>query len=140
MLNKKLKGQYENVMILDPVANHVIGDEIKFYTNTPDRIHVATGYRRVVIGDRGPYVEFAHDHVFQVLHTPEDQKWRAEGDWPMKVFYFEFRTADGVMVYKQNRTVKYADYQIGMFYVSPWDLTTEEYPILAAGEKPEHHL
>jgi hypothetical protein len=86
---------------------------------------VAVGYRRLVIGQRGAYIEFTDEHIeHNKLTIPDDQKYRFSGDWPDKVFYFEYRTADesNVMVYHQNQYVGYADYIPGMYYISPADL------------------
>jgi hypothetical protein len=99
---------------------------------------VAIGYRRLVIGQRGAYIEFDDEHIeHDKLTVPEDQKYRFHGDWPDKVFYFEYRTTDesNVMVYHQNQYVGYADYKPGMYYIAPSDLewggaklSTEEPP------------
>jgi hypothetical protein len=39
----------------------------------------------------------------------------------------EWRTKDqsNVKVYEQSRTVDYADYRVGLFYISPFDLFVE---------------
>lgn len=86
---------------------------------------VAIGYRRLVIGQRGAYIEFTDEHIeHNQLTVPDDQKYRFRDDWSDKVFYFEYRTADAsnVMVYHQNQYVGYADYIPGMYYISPADL------------------
>lgn len=87
--------------------------KMRFYTASG--LHVATGYKRVVIGDRGPYIEFNPQQVVRDnLHIPEQRH----------VYFTELRSNDesNVMVYDQRRTVKYADYKIGLYYVSPVDL------------------
>lgn len=109
---------------------------IEFKTNSG--LIIAIGYRRLVVGQRGAYVEFADEHIeHKHLYVPEDQKYRFYGDWPDKVFYFEYRTDDesNVMVYHQNQYVGYADYKPGMYYIAPQDLhwggtklSTEEPP------------
>jgi len=77
------------------------------------------GYDRIVIGKRGPYVEFTTlDH--DILNIPDDQKWRLFSD---KVYYVEYRTKiDNVKVYYQLKPVDYADYQVDKYYISPFDL------------------
>lgn len=95
----------------------------EFYTHSG--LLIAVGYRRLVVGKRGAYVEFdetqiTHEHI----RVPEDQAYRLTGDWPDKVFYFEYRTIDecNVMVYHQKRYVGYADYIPGLYYISPDEL------------------
>lgn len=85
---------------------------------------VATGYRRVVVGKRGPYVEFELSHFgegMDVFVIPGDQRWRKSYS---RAYYIEWRTIDEcrIKMYQQKRLVEYADYQIGLFYISPGDL------------------
>ena len=63
------------------------------------------------------------------IYVPEDQKWRLKS---YVCFYSEWRTNDEcfVKIYNQKRLVKYADYKIGMWYISPFDLTSDKYPEL----------
>jgi hypothetical protein len=60
------------------------------------------------------------------LHIPPDQEWRIHSE---KAFYIEHRSRDAanVKVYEQRRTVDYADYRVGMFYIAPEDLVIQPY-------------
>ena len=51
--------------------------------------------------------------------------WRLDNE---KVYYWEFRSMDvsNVMIYFQMKTVNYADYKIGFFYVDPEDVVLKE--------------
>ena len=85
-------------------------------------LHLATGYTRVVIGKRGPYVEFLQRHIrMDNFYMPPDEEYRINDN---VAFYVEYRSkcADNVMLYVQKRRVAYADYQIGYCYMSPLDL------------------
>ena len=44
----------------------------------------------------------------------------------------EWKTKDesNVKVYEQNRTVEYADYNVGLLYISPFDLSVEGEPVV----------
>lgn len=95
-------------------------DKLKFFNSS--NILVAKGYRRVVIGKRGPYVEFDKDQIkWDKFHVPHDQEYRKDSG---VVYYEEWRSSDqsNVMLYVQKRTVAYADYKIGKIYISPVDL------------------
>jgi len=89
-------------------------------------IRIARGYQRVVIGGRGPYVEFTEENLSGEdgswsLIIPEDQKWRLTSK---TAYYIEYRcrgTANA-KIYKQVRRVDYADYIPGLFYISPFEL------------------
>ena len=111
-------------------------DYTRFETSTG--LHVATGYTRVVIGERGPYVEFLPSHlIWDSLHIPDEEKYRLEHPWKDRVFYVEWRIKDqsNVKVYDQKRTVEYADYKVGLFYISPFDLLVEGEPVITKLEE-----
>lgn len=105
----------KNVKYLKDVVS---SNDLQFYTKTG--LLIATGYDRLVIGKRGPYVEFS-DVVLDNIHIPNEQKYRLDS---LVVYYDEYRTNDecNVKVYFQKKTVKYADYKIGKWYISPYDL------------------
>lgn len=90
---------------------------------------VATRYTRVVIGSRGPYIEFNTDSInMSNFHVPPDQLWRFTSS---TAYYIEYRSIkDNVKLYIQLRTVNYADYKVGMCYISPFDLISDIYPVL----------
>lgn len=88
---------------------------------TESKLKVATGYERIVIGKRGPYVEFSSPHILvKNLYIPDDQRYRVDSQ---TTYYIEYKTVqDNVKVYLQKRTVDYADYLPGLWYISPFDL------------------
>lgn len=95
-------------------------DEVELFSK--DGLHLCTGYNRIVIGGRGPYVEFTDEQIdFKSFHVPKDQLYRLTD---RRVYYVELRSTDksNVKLYYQLQTVAYADYKIGMFYISPYDL------------------
>lgn len=97
------------------------GSEITLFTKHPSYSAIAEQYQRVVIGQRGPYVEFTKNQIFdKSLYIPKNQLYRLSDP---KVYYIEFRTIENdIKVYYQMRSVAYADYKIGCFYISPNDL------------------
>lgn len=83
---------------------------------------LSRGYNRIVIGGRGPYVEFTDEQInFKSFYIPKDRLFRVTD---RRVYYIEFRSIDesNVKLYYQLQTVAYADYKIGMLYISPYDL------------------
>ena len=60
-----------------------------------------------------------------------------EHPWKDKVFYVEWRAKDqsNVKVYDQKRTVEYADFKVGLFYISPFDLFVKEEAAITKVEK-----
>ena len=99
------------------------GAKIQLFANYPYLI--ANGYQRVVIGQRGPYVEFTKNQILDTeLYIPKSQLYRLSDP---KVYYIEFRTVEkNIKVYYQMRNVAYADYLINHFYISPFDLYKED--------------
>ena len=83
---------------------------------------LTNGYTRIVFGGRGPYIEFDDSQILKnKFEVPEGQKYRLTN---VVCFYVEYRSKDtsNVKLYHQKRKVKYADYKIGMYYISPFDL------------------
>ena len=85
---------------------------------------LAAGYTRLLIGGRGPYVEFDPSQISRDAIEPEPgQEYRLTEEWRQKAFYGWFRTKVGHRkMYEQFRYVGYADYIPGYFYISPDDL------------------
>jgi hypothetical protein len=79
---------------------------------------LCTGYKRIVIGQRGPYVEIEFDQLnSEAFNEMPDQHY----------YYVELRsTIDNVKAYFQLKEVDYADYKIGLVYISPFDLALED--------------
>jgi len=103
-------------------------NDIQFYTKSGSL--VAKGYKRVVIGDRGPYIEFDRSQIEgKSFFIPDNAKYRLSDK---RVYYVEGRSKDESLVklYYQTKTVEYADYKVGMAYISPFDLTSDKYEVL----------
>lgn len=96
-------------------------EPIEFYTKDT-HILLATDYMRIVIGGRGPYVEFTVQMLVAPNMTlPIHERWRTQST---NAFYIEFRSncTAFVKIYAQKKPVDYADYVPGMCYISPFDL------------------
>lgn len=98
---------------------------IKFYTK--NGLLLATGYKRIVIGGRGAYIEFdpsqiAHDNIY----VPKYAEHKLENNLS---YYHEYRSKDecDVKLYDQKLRVSYADYKVGMWYISPNVVKTDEF-------------
>lgn len=97
-----------------------VGTKVKLTTKTG--LQLATEYNRIVIGKRGPYVEFKKPHIlFMNLYIPDNEKWRIDSP---SCYYIEYRSIDTsfVKIYQQKETVTYADYLKEYYYISPYDL------------------
>eukprot|EP01083_Nonionella_stella_P081073 223138_1 len=132
---KKDRTRVENQLFLPELGSDQCA--IHFYNRTNTQQLIATNYTRIVYGDHGPYIEFTADHI----HWDAFPNTAAKGD--SVAYYDEFYNAgDGnVKLYAQRKTVHdqpnppkgkysvhhnraegYADYKIGVYYLSPDDL------------------
>lgn len=104
------------------------GTKCNLYTGNSDSQKdccIANEYNRVVLGQRGAYVEFTKDQIFDnKLYIPKSQLFRLSDP---RIYYIEFRTIiDDVKVYYQMRNVAYADYLINYFYIDANNLYTSD--------------
>ena len=86
--------------------------------NTNDTM-IAVDYRRIVYGDYGAYVEIEPNDM-----TLSNLEYRFGNRPTRPVKYLWMQTVDSLKtkVYHQQGTVRYADYIVGMYYVSPFDI------------------
>jgi hypothetical protein len=99
--------------------------DTNFYTSKG--LLLTKGYTRVVIGKRGPYIEFDPSQIERKnIHVPPHAEHKLDNDYS---YYHEYRSIDScfVKLYDQKLTVAYADYKIGMWYISPSDVKTDEF-------------
>jgi len=75
--------------------------------------------------------------IWDNLHIPEEQKHRKGHSWEKHVNCVEWRSKDArrVKVYEQNRGVDYADYRIGLLYISAFALFVEGEPVITKLER-----
>ena len=78
----------------------------------------ATGYNRIVHSGRGDYVEFEKEHIVPKLISKFGNK--PTDDLDIYYWWLHPETDENTKVYLQKKTVKYADYKIGKYYVSPY--------------------
>jgi len=86
-----------------------------------DNTMIAKSFERIVIGDYGAFMEIAPEDIARrVLRIQEGQEFRLNGDFKGKYIWL---TSNGKnKIYEQLRTVSYADYKVGYFYISPYEI------------------
>jgi hypothetical protein len=108
------------------------GDSQTLFLTSKDNL-LCTGYERIVFGDHGPYIEFS---IYQVNFD----NWFSERlglgyydkfyprDESRILMYAQRKTVEklpnppkGKRSFRGNRKEGYADYKVGMFYISPWE-------------------
>lgn len=96
------------------------GKDIDLFTITG--LKIAFGYKRIIFGGRGDYVEFEFEQInHSNIYIPESVEWRLKHDF---CYYWEYRSIDEahIKIYFQKKSVSYADYIINKFYISPQNL------------------
>lgn len=89
---------------------------------TPHHTLITTGYERIVIGDYGAFIEFRKDHHFVPQRGQEYRIDDTRYTNQVKYVWLTVPDGSGVKIYLQKKKVPYADYRIGFFYVSPYDV------------------
>lgn len=105
--------------------NTKAANEVIFYAGEDMTSRIARGCIRVVSGQRGQYVEFNTEQLNTLLfHIPLDKRYKLDNP---NVYYIEYRVNgwDNIKVYYQRKTVRYADYKVGLWYISPKLLYTD---------------
>lgn len=97
---------------------------------TLDETLIARGYTRIVIGDYGAFVEISPDQIVENnLKCKEGQEYRiTDPRFAANVKYRWLTSKDraNCKVYEQVKTVEYADYRPGMYYISPYELLCKQ--------------
>lgn len=87
---------------------------------------IASGYKRIVIGDYGAFVEITPDQINKnLLRCKPGEEFRIKDPrYKDMVKYHWYIPADGsrMKIYFQMKPVCYADYVPGMYYISPYEL------------------
>ena len=75
--------------------------------------------------------------IWDNRQAPDGEEDRTEHPWKGRRFSVAWRTKDqsNVKVYEQKRTVDYADYKVGLYFISPFDLFVEAEPVITKVER-----
>jgi hypothetical protein len=84
-----------------------------------DGVQFSLGYERIVRGKRGAYVELTKEQILVELKSHFGTK--VPDKITSEPFYYHWLEPIGrsEKIYWQINTVKYADYKIGFYYISP---------------------
>ena len=106
-------------------SNYIDTNKMILDKNT--ELTIARGYDRIVIGDYGLYFEISPSQIeFDNLYIKRDQEWRLNSDKFKNIKYYWYEVAENsAKIYYQVNVVKYADYKIGYYYVSPFEVILE---------------
>jgi len=115
--SERLKAHYKQYSVDGTLAL-----PIRLQDGTP----FLSGYRRIVVGDHGAYIEFEEKDLLLPIQTKKGQEWRENENYECKYHWKQPVTNDtprNVKIYFQTKRVKYADYLTSMYYVDPYEVT-----------------
>ena len=107
---------------------------MKINLYSKDHELLACGYKRIVVGERGMYLEFKEkDLLMDNFFVPEYEEWRLKNN---KCYYIEYRSHfSNIKCYFQKKRVWYADYKIGYYYISALDVFTRKNKVLTTFDR-----
>ncbi len=83
----------------------------------------ANGFERVVHGGRGDYIELTRAQIkLPLLSRFGNKNWETTDSEDIYYYWLFPVGFPDVKIYKQCKTVKYADYKVGYYYISPNEL------------------
>lgn len=106
-----------------PLWVNISGDTVPLMTLSGTVI--SNGYERVVIGDYGAFIEISPQNMItHILQVAQGQEYRLTGRYKNTVKYLWLTAKDNskIKVYRQLKSVDYADYKPDMYYVSPFEV------------------
>lgn len=87
---------------------------------------ICNGYDRIVIGDYGAYIEIDEsDMNLLKIELQDGEEYRYNDPYyrkRIKYIWYTARDDSGVKIYHQQKRVPYADYVVGKYYVSPYEV------------------
>lgn len=93
---------------------------------TLDNTILCNGYNRIVIGDYGAFVEISPGQIREeVLRCKPGQEYRYQDERFTRNVKYVWLTAKDrsyCKIYLQKKTVDYADYVPGMYYISVYEV------------------
>lgn len=87
---------------------------------------ICDDYERIVIGDYGAFIEFSSlsYHNYAIKSGQEYRVFDERYSKNCKYIWLTINDGSDIKIYKQKRTVAYADYKVDMFYVSVHEVMT----------------
>lgn len=126
--NKELNFIVEKFIAL---AKQHYGNDIIDYKGAfkfkQDKVDCLNSCERIVIGGHGPYVEFSLDNALFSVEMPYSEQYRLNPKYNnIKYLYYNPKDREE-KIYKQKRTVKYADYRVNFYYIDLYSLCRSEF-------------
>jgi len=93
---------------------------------SPSGVKISNGYKRIVIGDYGAFLEIERTALFpDSIKVQSGQEYRINDPRfkdTVKYVWLTTKDSHSIKIYLQKKEVDYADYKVGMIYVSPYEI------------------
>jgi len=96
----------------------------KYPLYTLDNTLIAKAYDRLVVGDYGAFIEIDEEDINKEnLIIQKGQEYRLLEKYKnVKYLWLTAKDTSGIKIYHQKNIVTYADYRIGKYYISPFEV------------------
>ena len=97
---------------------------ISFPLYSRQGLKIANGFRRIVIGDYGAFIEIEEIVMDNICVKPGQEFRINDKRYSINIKYHWYTTKDDsdAKLYFQQKGVSYADYKPGMWYISPYEV------------------
>lgn len=106
-----------------PEGFSLMGDNVPLFS--PEGLKICSKYNRIVIGDYGAFIEIMpEDIIHENIKVKNGQEYRDFDERYSKHTKYSWLTTkdrSDVKIYFQKKTVDYADYVPGRYYISPYE-------------------
>lgn len=103
-----------------------INGNVNFVIKSKNGTIIAYGYKRIVIGDYGAFIEIDESQINNTnISIQKGQEYRIfdeKYNKHVKYFWLTANDNSGIKIYFQQKTVSYADYKPNMYYISPFEI------------------
>lgn len=96
------------------------GQKLKLFTSEGSVL--CFEYDRVVVGDYGAFIEFTNPATKLIVEKGQEYRQQPRYVNNVKYDWLTVQDFSHIKIYYQKRTVKYADYKVGKYYVSPYEV------------------
>ena len=105
-----------------PAELSITGANQPLFTSKGTKI--CSGYDRIVVGDYGAFIEFSEEQIASDFICKRGEEFRlTDKRYNCKYIWLTLDDGSDIKIYHQLKTVKYADYKVGKYYISPHEVS-----------------
>lgn len=120
-----LSAKYRKIFLENiPEFLSIKGDNKRLYSlsGTP----ICNNYDKIVVGDYGAFIEFSEPASKFIVKQGQEYRFDTERYSNIKYYWYTTNDDSDIKIYLQRKSVTYADYKPGKYYVSVHEVTLGE--------------